>query len=96
MYYEYVSVSQIKIISGMNFYDQIRRIERLDKLLQTRSTGTPEELAKRFRLSPSQLYQIIRIMREDMGAPIYYSRAEQSYCYEESVHFVCAFKEINV
>jgi len=80
----------------MNFYDQIRRIERLDTLLRTRSTGTPEELARKLGLSPSQLYQIMRIMRNQMKAPIYYSRAEQSYCYEESVHFVCAFKETDI
>jgi predicted ATPase len=78
----------------MNFCNQIRRIERLDKLLRTRSTGTPEELARRLRISQSQLYQLIKIMREELGAPIYYSRAEQSYCYGERVQFVCAFKEI--
>jgi len=47
----------------MTFYDQLKRIERIDCLLQTRSTGTPSELARKLHISPSHLYQIIKIMK---------------------------------
>lgn len=75
----------------MDFYDQIRRIERIDLLLRTRSTGTPEELAEKLGISTSQVYQIIKLMKIELEAPIYYSRACQSYCYRENVKFVCEF-----
>ena len=77
----------------MNFCNQIKRIERIDFLIRLRSTGSPLELAQKLRISPSQLYQTIKIMREEMGAPIYYSKVLQSYCYHESVKFICAFAE---
>jgi predicted DNA-binding transcriptional regulator YafY len=80
----------------MNFDKQLRRMERLDRMLQNKSTGTPKELAQKLQLSPSQVYQIIRSLKCDLNAPIYYSRTEQSYCYKENVHFVCAFKEKNI
>jgi len=78
----------------MNFYDQIKRIERIDYLIRLRSTGSPLDLAQKLRISPSQLYQIIKIMKDEMGAPIYYSKVLQSYCYNESVKFICAFAEV--
>ena len=78
----------------MNFYDQIKRIERIDYLIRLRSTGSPLDLAQKLRISPSQLYQIIKIMKDEMGAPIYYSKVLQSYCYHGSVKFICEFAEV--
>lgn len=76
----------------MNFYHQIKRIERIDYLIRSRSTGSPLELADKLSISPSQLYQVIKILKDEMGAPIYYSKGIQSYCYKESVKFICAFQ----
>jgi DNA-binding IclR family transcriptional regulator len=78
----------------MNVYDQIRRIERIDQMLRTRSTGTPQELAEKLGISLSQLYQILKLMKNEKRAPIYYSRADQSYCYRGSVRFVCEFQVV--
>lgn len=78
----------------MNFYNQVRRIERIDYLIRSHSTGTPAELARKLRISQSQLYQTIRIMRDVMDAPLYYSKIQQSYCYHEHVKFICTFAEI--
>jgi hypothetical protein len=80
----------------MTFSGQLNRIERLDRLIYLHSTGTPSELARKLNISCSQLYHIIRIMKYDLGAPIYYSKADQSYCYRENVRFVCAFKSYNI
>jgi len=79
----------------MDFYDQIGRIERLDLLLRTRSTGTPEELAEKLGISTSQVYQIIKLMKVKKEAPIYYSRAYRSYCYRENVRFICKFQVLD-
>ncbi|HPR13647.1 MAG TPA: HTH domain-containing protein [Bacteroidales bacterium] len=78
----------------MQFYNQIRRIERLDLLLRRRATGTPEELAERLGISVSQVYQVIRLMKDELKAPIYYSRVDRSYCYRNNVKFVCDFIEV--
>lgn len=79
----------------MTFIDQIRRIERLDYLIRSHSTGTPAELAKKLGLSQSQLFQIMKTIKEKMDAPVYYSRNEQSYCYEEDVKFIWGFHSEN-
>ncbi len=78
----------------MHLFDQLRRIERIDYLIRSRSTGKPTELAAKLGISPSQLYEIIKVMKEEMDAPIYYSKSCQSYCYSGSVRFVCEFKEV--
>jgi len=77
----------------MDFLRQIKRIEHIDFLIRSRSTGNPGELADKLNISPSQLYQVIKILKDEMGAPIYYSKALQSYCYNENVRFICEFRE---
>jgi hypothetical protein len=76
----------------MQFYDQIRRIEHIDFLIRSRSTGRPVELAQKLGISQSQLYQTMRIMKVMMDAPIYFSRQEQCYCYRERARFICTFR----
>lgn len=75
----------------MTLFDQIRRIERLDYFIRSRSTGTPAELAVRLGISESQCYSLIKQLREKFKAPIYYSRKECRYCYEGNVEFVFGF-----
>ena len=77
----------------MNFCDQIKRLQRLDYLFRSRSTGTPAELAKKLSLSKSQLFLIIKTMKQDMGAPIYYCRASQTYMYKVNGRFRFGFKD---
>jgi len=79
----------------MNFCNQIKRLERLDYLCRSRSTGTPAELARKLSLSKSQVYQVIKSMKQDLGAPIYYSRTHQSYIYNGNKRFICSFSDDN-
>jgi hypothetical protein len=79
----------------MDFCYQIRRIERLDLLMRRRATGTPEELAAKLGISVSQVYQVIRLMKDVLKAPIYYSRIDRSYCYRDNVRFVCEIQEVD-
>ena len=74
----------------MNLLDKIKLIERTDALIRRKSTGTPNQLADRLKLSERSLYNLIRLMKE-MGAPIYYCRDRNSFCYEHNVEFRIGF-----
>jgi hypothetical protein len=78
----------------MTLYHQIKRMERIDKLINLRATGTPAELANKLGISLSQLFQVIKTMKEDFKAPVYYSRSEQCYRYPGNIKFVCKFTEV--
>jgi biotin operon repressor len=67
----------------MQAIKQLLRVKKLDKLIQSRKTGTPEELASRLELSRSQLYNILEELK-DLGAPIAYCRRLRSFYYSES------------
>lgn len=78
----------------MTFMDRIIRIERIHNLIRTRSTGTPAELAEKLGISKSQCYGMIKELREEFDAPIYYSRKERSYCYKKDVEFIFGFAPV--
>lgn len=75
----------------MKIINQIRRIERLDYLIRSRATGTPAELACKLGMSQSQTYSFLKLVREELDAPIYYSRSEKCYYYGENVKFIFGF-----
>jgi DNA-binding IclR family transcriptional regulator len=79
----------------MTLIDQIRRIERLDLLIRTRSTGTPAELARKLGMSQSQTYHFLKLLKENLNAPVMYSKAEGSYYYREDVRFIFGFRSGN-
>ncbi|MES2417616.1 MAG: helix-turn-helix domain-containing protein [Bacteroidota bacterium] len=64
----------------MKLSSYIYRINLLHKLIKERRTGTPEELAKRLRLSKSRLSRIIEELKLE-GVPLAYSRQIRSYYY---------------
>ncbi|QNL48166.1 DNA-binding protein [Olivibacter sp. SDN3] len=65
----------------------IERINLLHKLIRQRRTGSPMELSKRLGLSTSRMYRVIEELRLN-GAPIAYSRQQQTYYYEYNYHIV--------
>src|SRR5690606_30786591 len=74
--------------------DLIRQIEQfqvLNKLIDNRRTGNPDELAKKLGVSRSQLYLILEIMK-DMGLKIAYSRKINSFFYEKLDRLSIVFK----
>jgi ribosomal protein S25 len=77
----------------MTFFKQVKRIERIDKLINSNATGTPSELAEKLGLSVSHMHQTMKILKEEMNAPIYYSKVERAYRYRKNVRFVCTFVE---
>lgn len=75
----------------MDLFNQIRRIQRLHYLIRTRSTGSPAELADKLAISESQCYLLIKLLRDTLHAPVYYSKSDHSYCYEWEVDFRFGF-----
>ena len=61
---------------------------RLHHLIRTKSTGTPQQLAKKLGCSQSTLYEKIKQLK-DIGLPIVYCQARQGYEYacEVAVNF---------
>ena len=67
----------------MNFIKQIERIDRVDKHIKRRSTGTPEEFAAKLNISKRQLFRMIEKLK-DYGAPIGYSRTLNTFYYKDN------------
>lgn len=74
------------------FLQLFNRLERIDYLIRSKSTGTPDELARRLEISERTLYAFIHEMRA-MGAPIGYSKARRSYYYLKEGKFGFGFME---
>ncbi len=74
----------------MGFIEQIERLERLSKLIEKESTGTPHDLANHLSVSKRQLFYHLDLLR-DLGAPISYSRKSETYYYLENAKVRISF-----
>ncbi len=76
----------------MNYIKHIERLEKIDKLIRKRRTGTPEELARNIGVSRRQLYNYLDELRS-YGVEINYFRVCQSYRYTSNtrlrINFEC-------
>lgn len=77
----------------MTLIGKINQIERLDSLIRRRATGSAAELALKFNISERNVFQLLSLMKE-MGAPMYYCKASNSYCYSKTVKFNFGFYHI--
>lgn len=66
-------------------------LERLDFLVRMRSTGRAAELASQMGFSERSLYNYLKDLKE-LGAPLSWSRYENSYVYRESGKIEIGFK----
>ncbi|WP_343306838.1 hypothetical protein AAHN97_06960 [Chitinophaga niabensis] len=66
------------------------RIRSIDHLIRIRGTGSPQQFARRLKISEASLYRILAFMKE-AGAPIRYSKERQSYYYSEEGSFLISF-----
>lgn len=71
--------------------DTLQRLQRIDHLIQTKATGTPQKLADKIGISERCVYKYLNIMK-DFGAPIKFSNSRQSYYYDEDGYFKISFK----
>lgn len=68
----------------------IQTLQKLDYLIQHKRTGSPEDLAMRFKVTEKCIRTHINILRQ-LGAPIYFCRKRKSYCYKEDDYFCFSF-----
>lgn len=68
----------------MAFIDTFNRLERLALLIQRKATGSPEELAKKLKVSRRTIYNLIDILK-CQGANIEYCRERSSFYYVQPV-----------
>jgi predicted DNA-binding transcriptional regulator YafY len=68
----------------------IQILEKLDYLIRYKKTGSPEELAKKFKVSEKCIRTHINTLRQ-LGAPIYFDRKRKSYCYSIDGFFSFTF-----
>ncbi len=75
----------------MKLGNYLHRVEKIDRLIQRKSTGTPSELASNIGISESMLYNYLQFMRQS-GAPIEYSKRRKTYFYRHNGAFSFGFK----
>ena len=86
------SISVLPIFKPMDILERIRRIEQIDKSIRSNAAGKPTALVKELKLSNSQFFEVIKLMKK-LGAPIKYSRTTQSYVYTSRKKFFCGFMD---
>ena len=72
---------------------QLHHIQRLVDLIRRKATGKPTALAQRLNISKSTLYALIKFLRDEYNAPIYYDTDRESYCFSREGTFVIGFIE---
>jgi predicted DNA-binding transcriptional regulator YafY len=65
------------------FERTIETLKRMDSLIRTKATGTPNELARKLNVSPSTIYEYLLLMKNILGAPIHYCKIRKSYYYSK-------------
>lgn len=79
----------------MSLRKYLRRIQRLDAMIRRKSTGPPEELARKLDISERWLYKFLRELKEEFDCPITYDHYRQSYVYEEQGQIVVGFEQLS-
>lgn len=64
----------------MNFEKQAERINKAHQLILNENTGTPQDFANKLKISRSQLYNLINLLKE-YNAPIKYSKKSKNFYY---------------
>ncbi len=67
----------------MRFVDQLRMLDRLDALIQRKSTGNAVQLSERLNVSERTVYNLLNTLRE-LEAVIHYCYEQESYYYEKA------------
>lgn len=70
----------------------IERLERIDRLVRFKATGTPRELASKLGVSESTLYETLQLMKEK-ECPLIYDKIKRTYLYEKEGRLEMKFKK---
>ena len=69
----------------------LERIERIDCIIQAGKAGKDKELARKLGVSKRSIFNMLRIMKEDLKAPIVFDRKLNTYRYTREGSIVVAF-----
>ncbi|MCE2711136.1 MAG: helix-turn-helix domain-containing protein [Cryomorphaceae bacterium] len=61
----------------------IQKIKHLIHLIQKEGTGSPTELAERLELSERMVYNYVRLLKDELRAPVEYNKFRRSYYFSE-------------
>lgn len=65
------------------FPQTLALIERIDHLVRTRATGTPEQMAQRLGVSRSTWFNYVAVLKTELKFPIEYDRQDRTYYYSQ-------------
>jgi predicted DNA-binding transcriptional regulator YafY len=75
----------------MRFTEYLLQLERIDRLIRLKATGTPGKLAQKLNVSERTLYNRLEDLK-DLGAQIEYCKDNQSFRYKN--HFDAPLSDI--
>jgi predicted DNA-binding transcriptional regulator YafY len=78
----------------MKTLDLLQLLEQMNQLIRLKATGSPQEFARRLRLSQSMMYNYLEMLRA-LGGPIQYNRRLQTYEYTYDVQFNIGYMKKN-
>ena len=62
------------------------RLEKLDHLIGSNLTGTPDELSQKLQISRRSVFEYLTLLNE-LGAVIHYDKAAKTYYYKKKGSF---------
>lgn len=80
----------------MKIFEYLERINRMNRLLLRRRTGTPDEMARQLGVSRTTLYELIDELKS-RGAPIEYSKSLRTFYYSQpyDISISCTLQPLN-
>jgi hypothetical protein len=82
-YFELLLLTQTEMenIEGGNL-EFLRKLSYIDFLISHKATGNIQNFTQKIEVSKSTLMEYLKTMREELGAPIVYSKSLNCYYYE--------------
>jgi hypothetical protein len=74
----------------MKLKEYLKLFEKIDFYISIKSTGKPNDFARKLKISERSLYKYLNDMKE-LGAPIEYSKLRNSYLYINTGNFHIGF-----
>ena len=71
---------------------KMQRLKRMSELINSKSTGNPEQFARRLKVGRARLLQLIKMIRE-IGIELNYDQMRETYYFEGEKKYVfqCRF-----
>ncbi len=77
----------------MTLINDKEKLERVDRLIRLKATGSPDDLAIKLNTTKRTIQRTIQELKK-IGCPIYYDRIYNSYCYEYIGKLIIKFETL--